>query len=126
MSMWWKTLAALLIVLPIGGYVFGVMTAAPDQPSPQEPIRITQVSDDPSKTPTKSEGPTTRPKPSKSEPPRTNGNSGPGDDDGDDVEEIEPDIDDHDDHDDQSDDDGNDDGDDGDGDDDRDDDRDDD
>lgn len=109
-NVWWKTLAALLVILPVGGYAFGVMTAAPDQPAQQEPIRITQVSDDPTKSPSSeptrkpTKEPTRKPGSTESGTSQPNGHSGGDDDDDDDeIEDVPPDIDDLDDDDDDDD-----------------------
>ena len=124
MSPLWKSLSALAVVLPVGGYVAGSLAATSgDDPAPREVIVIRDAP-----TQQSSPGTTISPRPSPSGDPSGRGDdSDPdddhddGDDDGDDdVRVVNPEPDDLDDGPDEGDEDDRDDGDDGDdGDDDR-------
>jgi hypothetical protein len=91
MTLLWKVLLALVLVLPLGAYVAGSLVAsAADEPGPRETIVIRDSpSGTPSGTPTRSSSPS--PGPSDEKP------GGPGVDHSDDVEVIIPDPDDLDD-----------------------------
>src|SRR5690349_5656086 len=63
MSLPWKILLALAVLLPLGGFVVGSLaSAAEDEPPAREPIVLREESTDPSPTgPTRTPGATPRP-----------------------------------------------------------------